>query len=62
MKRKAFQPTEWQRNPESLKTSNVQWWTKSGTMMGLIDLAKAKEIVAAGGGFVICEQAIELYS
>jgi hypothetical protein len=55
---KKFSPAAWQTNPESLKTSQVQFWSASGSMMGLVSLEAAREAVSAGRAFVVCDQAI----
>ena len=54
------QAKEWQKNPETIKTSRVQLWSPA-VMMGLIDLAEAKELVAGEKCFVITDQAIGFY-
>ena len=57
---RTFAPTAWQWDPASVTSENVQWWSASGSMMGLVPLAKAREMVASRSFFVgaanyICE-------
>lgn len=58
---KRGQEQMWQRDPEHLKTDQVQFWTETGIMQGLISLALAKDTVATGRAFVVCDQAIGRY-
>ena len=46
------------RNPEHLTTERVQFWSASGTMMGLISLAQARTMLGYGTYGVSTEQAI----
>ncbi len=58
---KTNEAKDWQKNPETLKTENVQYWLASGTMLGLRTLAEARESVRRGWAFVISSQAIGQY-
>ena len=58
---KKFSPAAWQTNPESLKSSQVQFWLASGTMAGLVSLSAAREAVSEGRAFVVCDQAISQF-
>ena len=50
-------PKAWQRDPDKLTTSKVQWWVR-GVMRSVIPLEEAKRRVKAGTSFVISDQAI----
>lgn len=55
-----FVPLAEQWSPESVTSPQVQYWTESGSMMGLIPLARARELIAAraaysGGPHYVCE-------
>lgn len=56
--KKTMTKAAWQLDPASLKTERVQFWTRDGGMLGLVDLAAAKTHVAKGTAFVITDQAI----
>jgi hypothetical protein len=51
-------PKEWQRNPDHLKTSRVQYWRNGIMVTAQMTLETAQQVVQDGQAFVICEQAI----
>ena len=59
MKRKDAKP--WQTDSRNLKTPKVQYWTQTGTMLGLTSLENAREHVDEGFAFVVCDQAIQSF-
>lgn len=48
----------WQLNPLSVTSGRVQFWTREGTMAGLVSLENAREHVSSGACFAINDQAI----
>ena len=58
MAKKTFKRATWHTNPESLTTERVQFWTREGSMLGVVSLAAARAHVASGSCFVISDQAI----
>ncbi len=54
-----FQPAGWQRDPESITTDRVQFWTHSGSMVtAQMPRATAQGLVRSGQATVINDQAI----
>jgi hypothetical protein len=53
-----FKPADWQRDPSNITTPNVQLWSQSGTMRGVISSETATKYVKNGTHFVMCCQAI----
>jgi len=52
-----WEPSAWQKDPNNLKTTKVQFW-KNGVMLRLLDLQEAKRLVAEGRAFISTVQAI----
>jgi hypothetical protein len=51
----------WQKDSANLKTDKVQYWTSSGTMLGVYDRAVVAEKVDNGDAFVVSDQAAADY-
>ena len=51
-------PAKWQKNPEEIKTSTVQFWTNGTMVTAQMSNKEAREMVANGSAFVITSQAI----
>ena len=57
----AVQAQAWQRDPQTLRTAKVPWWTAAGSMMGLWPQAEAQMLVQEGLYFAISGTAIGQY-
>jgi hypothetical protein len=58
MKNTSNTPQEWQKNPEEITTSRVQYWANGIMITAQLSNKEAKEMVGNGMAFVICSQAI----
>ncbi len=59
MTKTKWAPAEWQKNPDNITTSTVQFWSIGGTMItDQMKLSDARQMVKEGRAFVITGQAI----
>lgn len=59
-KRKRFEPSEKDFKPELLENDQIQYWTRAGTMMGLLPRAKAQDMVRERTAWVSSHGSITL--
>lgn len=53
-----MKPFNWQTEPHRVLTERVQYWKNGIMITAQCSNEKARELVAAGQAFVICDQAI----
>ncbi|MEW6726885.1 MAG: hypothetical protein AB1327_08000 [Bacillota bacterium] len=53
-----WKPAAWQRNPETLKASKVQYWSNGSMLTAQMTLQEAQRLVKEGKAYVITKQAI----
>lgn len=53
-----WSPTEWQTNPENIKTERVQYWNDCCMLTAQMIKEEAQELVKNKKAFIITEQAI----
>ena len=58
---KKYKAAAWQQDMDSIKTSEVQLWSKTGIMMQVIPRKQARELVLNDRAFVISDQAVGFY-
>lgn len=58
-RKRKWEPEAWQWRPEILMTDKVQFW--SGSVMRLIDLDEARQLVKERKAFISTDQAIVAY-
>lgn len=52
-----YRPSGWQLDPIMIRTQRVQYWA-NGLYAGSMTQEKARQLVADGHAFVICDQAV----
>lgn len=55
---KTSQRNTTQRDPEGITTDRVQFWSHTGTLIGMVSRDTARRLVGMGASYVITDQAI----
>ena len=53
-----YRPAEWQKNPQNVKASHVQFWRNGIMLTAQMNTQDARDMVSNSRAFVICDQAI----
>ena len=57
-RKQKWTPSEWQLNPDNIKTEKVQYWNDCCMLTAQMLKSEAQELVKSGKAFIITEQAI----